>query len=313
MIPLESDLLLERQKIRRKLIFWRFVAVIVFALALIAGFAKIMVTKIGYHEAHLVKLKIEGIIGSDVSKQVKLIDTSLHDQSVKGMLLYVNSPGGAVAGGEQLHDAILRFSQKKPVVVTMGGVAASAGYMISVPAKRIFAFNSTLTGSIGVLLQSPDFSGLLRKVGVSFDQLVSGPLKGQPSMVKPLSPAGQKMLQGLISNFYDQFVGMVAEGRHMDIAKVRELGDGRPYSGQQAIQLGLIDQIGNEEDAKQWMIKTYHLPKDIKLVTLKPETKDFWFSRYTKSVLTLSLQGIMHQVLDKENANFDGVLAIWQP
>lgn len=309
----ESDLLLERQKIRRKLVFWRIFAIAVFVLSLMAGSAKLMKGKLGNHETHLVKLTIEGIIGSDVSKQVDLINDALKDQSVKGMLLCVNSPGGAVAGGEQLHDAIVRFSKKKPVVVSMGGVAASAGYMISVPAKRIFAFNSTLTGSIGVLLQSPDFSGLLKKAGISVDQLVSGPLKGQPSMIKPLSPEGQKMLQDLIGNFYNQFVTMVAEGRHMDIARVKALGDGRPYSGQQALQLGLIDQIGNESDAKDWMIKTYHFSSDIKVVTLKPDKEGSWFTRHTKSLLDLSLQGLAHQVLDKEGVGFDGVQAVWQP
>ena len=310
---MDNDLLMERQKMKRKLVLWRLFAVCLFVLSIMAGSAKLITKRLGNHDAHLVKLKIEGVIGNDVSKQVTLINTALKDKSVKGMILYVNSPGGAVTGGEQLHDALLKFSKTKPVVVSMGGVAASAGYMISVPAKRIFAFNSTLTGSIGVIMESPDFSGLLDKVGISFDQLVSGPLKGQPSMVKPLSPAGQKMLQGLIGNFYDQFTNMVAEGRHMDIARVKELGDGRPYSGQQAVRLGLVDQIGNEEDARQWMIKTYHLPTDIEVVTLKKDKSENWFGIGGKSIMNFSLKTIANQIFYKENENFGGILAIWHP
>lgn len=309
---MNSDLLLERQKMKRRLMLWRSIAVGLFVLSIIGGSAKLITKRLGNHDAHLVKLKIEGVIGNDVSKQVELIQNALNDQSVKGMILYVNSPGGAVTGGEQLHDAVLKFSKKKPVVVTMGGVAASAGYMISVPAKRIFALNSTLTGSIGVIMVSPDFSGFLDKVGVSVDQIVSGPLKGQPSMVKPLSPAGQKMLQGLIANFYDQFANMVAEGRHMDIARVKELGDGRPYSGQQAVKLGLIDQIGNEDDAKQWMIKTYHLSSNVKVVVLKAHKDGSWLERYTKSMINFSLESVVHQVFLKNSENLSGILAISQ-
>ncbi|CAI3923680.1 signal peptide peptidase SppA [Commensalibacter communis] len=312
-MQLESDLLLERQKIRRKLVLWRCIACTIFIVSIVTIIAGSSLSKMGRNTDHLVKLKIEGIIGSDVSKQVKLIDDALADKSVKGMILCVNSPGGAVTGGEQLHDAVTRFAKKKPVVVSMGGVAASAGYMISVPANRIFALNSTLTGSIGVIMQAPDISGLLGKVGINVDQLVSGPLKGQPSMIKPLSPQGREMLQGLIENFYDQFVGMVVEGRHMDAAKVRELGDGRPYSGQQAVKNGLIDQIGTEKDAKNWLIQYSKLPSDINVTELKNKKPSKWFSKFVGEMLGDSMNGFIHQIVYKDHENLDGAIAIWNP
>ncbi|OUI78417.1 peptidase [Commensalibacter intestini] len=311
-MQLESDLLLERQKIRRRLVFWRCIALVIFVISIVSVVAAFS-PKMGRDSDHLVKLKIEGVIGSDVSKKVKLIDDALTDKTVKGMILYVNSPGGAVTGGEQLHDAILNFAQKKPVVVSMGGVAASAGYMISVPANRIFALNSTLTGSIGVIMQAPDISGLLDKVGITVDQLVSGPLKGQPSMVKPLSSQGREMLQGLIENFYDQFVVMVAHGRHMDVAKVKELGDGRPYSGQQAVKNGLVDQIGTEQDAKKWLTQYLKLPSDIKVIELKDKKSSKWFSRFLGEALGDSVNGFMHKVVYKNQENLDGAIAIWKP
>ncbi|MDI2090739.1 signal peptide peptidase SppA [Commensalibacter oyaizuii] len=312
-MQLESDILLERQKMRRKLILWRCFAIVIFVLSIVPILATTMSSKMNNLSDHLVKMKIEGVISSDVSKQVQLIDKALDNKSVKGMILYVNSPGGAVTGGEQLHDAILRFAKKKPVVVSMGGVAASAGYMISVPAKRIFALNSTLTGSIGVIMQTPDISGLLDKVGVNVDQLVSGPLKGQPSMVKPLSPAGREMLQGLITDFYDQFVNMVAQGRHMDIAKVKELGDGRPYTGQQAVKLGLVDQIGTEKDAKYWLITSNHLPKNIKVIELKSDQPKKWFARFLGETLGVSVDSVIQQILYKDRLHLGGAVAIWQP
>lgn len=312
-MQIESDLLLERQKIRRKLVLWRCLALIIFIVSIVAIIVSASLSNMRSGGDHLVKLKIEGIIGSDVSKQVKLIDDALADKSIKGLILCVNSPGGAVTGGEQLHDAVMRFAKKKPVVVSMGGVAASAGYMISVPANRIFALNSTLTGSIGVIMQAPDLSGLLGKVGITIDQLVSGPLKGQPSMVKPLSPQGREMLQGLIENFYDQFVVMVAEGRHMDVAKVKELGDGRPYSGQQALNNGLIDQIGTEQDAKKWLAQYLKLPTDVKVIELKNKKSPKWFSRFIGETLGDTMSGVMQQALYNSHENLDGAIAIWKP
>ena len=120
----------------------------------------------------------------------------------------------------------------------MGGTAASAAYMISAPATRIFARSATLTGSIGVILETGEVSGLLGKLGITADALISGPLKDQPSVTHPLSPAGRAYLQGVVADLYDQFVTIVATGRHMPADRVRALADGRAYTGRQALGLG---------------------------------------------------------------------------
>ena len=121
--------------------------------------------------------------------------------------------------------------------------------MIAVPAARIFAREGTLTGSIGVLLETGEVSGLLETLGIDAEAITSGPLKDQPSFTRPLIAGGREVLQGLVMDMYDQFVGMVATGRHMDAAQVRELADGRAYTGRQALQLGLVDAIGGEHEA----------------------------------------------------------------
>ncbi|CAK7192102.1 hypothetical protein COMNV_00286 [Commensalibacter sp. Nvir] len=312
-MSLENDLLLERQRIRRKLIRWRVVAFCLFILACLSLSAKTFTSQLKGSSGYITKLKIEGTIKSDVTKQIELLDKASSNPSVKALILYVNSPGGAVTGGEELHDAVERFAQKKPVVVSMGGVAASAGYMISLPAQRIFALNSTLTGSIGVLMQSPDISKLLDKVGVNVDQLVSGPMKGQPSMVKPLSDQGRQMLQGLISNYYDQFISMVVKSRHMSIARAKQLGDGRPYTGQQALSLGLIDQIGNEQAAKNWLIKTYKFQKNMPVKELKNQKNSEWISHFIGKVFGSSVGSFMHSLVYDSQDHLDGALAIWAP
>ncbi len=185
------------------------------------------------------------------------------------VLLSVDSPGGSVAGGESLHDALARVAAAKPLVAVMGGTAASAAYMISLPAQRIFASNATLTGSIGVILETGNLGGLLDRLGIGADAIVSGPLKDQPSYTHGLSPAGRTYLQGLVEDLFGQFVTMVATARHMDEAKVRQLADGRAYTGQQAIGLGLVDEIGGETEARAWLAREKQVPATVPVVDLK--------------------------------------------
>lgn len=323
-MTLEADLVVDRLRLKRRLTIWRALAVVGFVLALLA-------TSLGRHQGHLLgtgphlaRLRIDGLI-TENRDRLDLIDAAAKDAGVKGLILAIDSPGGSVSGGESLHDAIARFAEKKPVVVTMGGVAASAGYMIAVPATRIFASNATLTGSIGVILQSPDVSGLLGKLGIGVDELVSGPLKGQPSIVKPLSPEGRVMLQGVVMDLYEQFVGMVATGRHMDPAKVRSLADGRPYTGHQALGLGLIDQIGDERDARQWLASNRHLSLDLPVQPLDMKAKQGWFRTRISGVLNGIAVAMTHdavvallndpvsKTLVPQGFALDGAISVWQP
>src|SRR5271165_3569486 len=268
-MALEADLILDRRRLVRRIAIWRTIAVLaVVACVLVALRSSVLhghllggaASAVG--GAHVARLPINGIITGDQ----KLID-ALHDvatdASAAGLIVAIDSPGGSVAGGEALHDAIQAVATVKPVVAVMGGTAASAGYMVAVPAARIFARQSTITGSIGVFLQTGDVSGLLKMLGITADPIVSGPLKDQPSYVKPLSPEGREVLQALVMDMYDQFVTMVAAGRHMDPDRVRQLADGRAYTGRQALALGLIDSIGGEPEARAWMASAKGVSADL--------------------------------------------------
>ncbi len=320
-MSLESDLMMDRLRLKRRLVLWRVLAVLAFVAALLlAGGARLH----GGAGPHLARVKVDGIITDDPAR-VQMIDAARKDPRVAAMILSIDSPGGSVAGGEALHDAIARFAARKPVVAVMGGVAASAGYMIAVPAARIFASNATLTGSIGVILESPDVSGLLGKVGVNVDELVSGPLKGQPSVVKPLSPVGRAMLQGVVMDLYGQFVAMVADGRHMDRARVLSLADGRPYTGHQAIGLGLIDQIGSENDARDWLTRTRHIAAGLPLRDLRPAPSGPWWRGSVSGMLRGVLVDAALAAFDRtvsapyaktlipQGLVLDQPMAIWQP
>ncbi len=257
--------------------------------------------------AHIERVTVDGFI-SDDRKMAHAVDALADDEHVKAVILSINSPGGSFAGGESLHDTIARVASKKPVVVTMGGLAASVGYMIAVPASRIFARDATLTGSIGVLLETGEVSGLLGKLGISAEVVRSGPLKDEPSLVRPLSPAGRDVLQGIVNDLYDQFVGMVAEGRHMDMAKVRSLADGRAYTGRQALGLGLVDAIGGEREARQWLVAEKGVPAGLPVQDLF----DGGFASLTLSGQLGPMLQSFWKTLISQSLSLDGALAVWQ-
>ena len=303
-MSLETDLLLDRRRLKRRLVFWRVFAVLILVVAALAGLRGAGLTPGG---AHIARVTVKGTITED-RKLTEAIDALADEDRVKAVILSIDSPGGSVAGGETLHRAITRVAAKKPVVVTMGGLAASAGYMIALPASRIFAREATLTGSIGVLLETGELSGLLSKIGVSATVVRSGPLKDEPSLVRPLSPAGREVLQSLVDDMYDQFVAMVAEGRHMDPAKVRQLADGRAYTGRQALGLGLVDAIGGEREAKDWLVSAKAVPANLPVEDL-PHAGIA--SRALSSTLGSLLEGVW-KTLISQSVSLDGAQAVWQ-
>ena len=258
--------------------------------------------------SHVARLSVSGII-TENRKLEQAVAALATDSSVAALIVYIDSPGGSVAGGESLHGAIAKVAAVKPVVAVMGGTAASAGYMISVPAARIFAREATLTGSIGVLLETGDLSGLLTRLGVSADAIVSGPLKNQPSFTKPLSGPGREVLQGLVMDMYDQFVAMVAAGRHMDAARVRELADGRAYTGRQALKLGLVDAIGGEPEARDWLAAEKQVGAALPVVEVSTGSlASRTFGESLGGVASDALKSLFSQGL-----KLDGAWAIWQP
>lgn len=167
------------------------------------------------------------------------------DDSIKAVVLRINSPGGSAAASQELYEEVKRLSDVKPVVVSMADVAASGGYYIAAPADRIVANGSTVTGSIGVRMEYLFFYELMEKYGVGAGNLTTGPYKDTGSPFRPMREDERQLLQKMLDDMYEQFVTAVAEGRDMDPAEVRKLADGRVYTGEQALKAGLIDEIGN--------------------------------------------------------------------
>ena len=180
---------------------------------------------------------------------MKMIRDAARDNSVRAVVVRIDSPGGGAAASQEIYGEVLKLRDEKPVVISMGEVAASGGYYISSAGDKIYANPATLTGSIGVIMQTLQYQDMLDKIGVEMGALTTGPYKDTGSPVRPMRDDERKMLKGMLDNICDQFVRDVAAGREMEEAKVRKIADGRILTGEQALELGLVDELGNYHDA----------------------------------------------------------------
>ncbi|MEW6001369.1 MAG: signal peptide peptidase SppA [Nitrospirota bacterium] len=199
-------------------------------------------------------IRIEGPI-IDSKETIDEIRDYVKDSSVKAIVLRIDSPGGAVAPAQEIYEEVRKAVAKKKVVVSMGTVAASGGYYIASPATKIIASPGTLTGSIGVIMEVPNLQGLMNKLGIKTEVVKSGRHKDIASIFRGIGKEEREILQGILDNVHEQFIKAVAEGRKMVLADVKKLADGRVFTGEQALQAGLIDQLGNLEDAVQTAAK----------------------------------------------------------
>jgi len=193
-------------------------------------------------------VKIEGPI-IDSEEAIEEIKEYADNSSIKALVIRVNSPGGAVAPSQEIHDEVKKAAEKKPVVVSMGAVAASGGYYISAPATKIISNPGTITGSIGVIMEVPNISGLMEKVGIKSEVIKSGKHKDLASVFRGIGREEREIIQNVLDDVHEQFIEAVASARNMDINEVRKIADGRIFSGRQALEVGLVDEIGNIEDA----------------------------------------------------------------
>jgi protease-4 len=193
-------------------------------------------------------VEIQGII-TQSSGIIEQIHEHLEDDDVKAIILRIDSPGGGVGPSQEIHREILKVKEKKKIVTSMGSVAASGGYYIACASDLIVANPGTITGSIGVIMEFTNIEELFKKIGIKGVVVKSGELKDIGSPFREMTPEEKRILQEVIDNVHQQFIGAVAEGRKLDRSKVTQIADGRIMTGEQAKQLGLVDQIGNLDDA----------------------------------------------------------------
>jgi protease-4 len=223
--------------------------------------------------AKVAVVEVEGVIGvgvdrgSDTESIVRTLAEYRDDPAVRAVVLRIDSPGGVVAPTQEIFTAVRRLREtKKPVVASLGSVAASGGYYVAVSADRIFASPGTLTGSIGVVMQLANVEGLLKKVGVEYVVVKAGVYKDVGNFARAMTPEERRVLQALLDDVYDQFISAVAEGRGLEPQAVRAFAEGRIYSGRQAHGLKMVDDLGGLEDAIEAAAKMAGLPPKPKVI-----------------------------------------------
>jgi protease IV len=318
-MSLDSDVIVDRRRIRRKLTFWRVVAVIV-AIAAVATVG-VIATPGGRGalttSGSIARVNIDGVIRSD-QERVEALER-LEKSKAEAVILHINSPGGTTAGSEQLYDALVRLKAKKPLVVVVEGLAASGGYITAIAADHIIAKQTSLVGSIGVLFQIPNFAELMKTVGVKMEEVKSSPLKAAPNGFEPTSPEARAALDALVKDSYAWFRGLVKERRGMDDALLEKVADGRVFTGRQAVELKLIDQLGDEKTAVAWLVSEKKIKSGLPVRDFKltPRFSDLTFLRTAASIAfdALGLGGIARQIEQAgvDQFGLDGMLALWRP
>lgn len=252
-MPLNSHEIAQQRHLKRHLTFWRFMAIAVVIIGLIAVSAvSVNNSSFSFANRHIATIKIEGVIYRDELLLAQLKEIKESD-NVTGLIVIIDSPGGTVTGSEDIYLALRKVAAKKPVTALMRGVAASGGYISAIAADQIFASGNTITGSIGVIYQWPEYVEFLNKVGVKMQTVKSSPLKAVPDPATPLTDEVRKEVEASVKDSYDWFVGLVEERRNLSSADALRLADGRVYSGRQALAENLIDAIGDIEDAQKWV------------------------------------------------------------
>lgn len=314
-----ADDLIDRRRLRRKLTFWRIAALVIAALAIVAASAWLYGDEFGGTAIdHIAKIEIEGTITED-QDLLELLDDVRKSSTVKGVILTIDSPGGTTAGGEAIFDAVRLLAAEKPVVAQVGTLAASAGYMIASASDHIVARQSSIVGSIGVLVQFPDLTGLMDKVGIGLEEIKSTPLKAEPSPFNPTTEEERAMLRAMILDSYDWFVGLVDDRRPLSRAEVLALADGSVFTGRQALERKLVDSLGGEREAANWLA-TKGVSPDLRVIEWEPEEEGsvlFLGSSLAEMAgRALGLPGYGGEFIREIGADrlfLDGLVSVWHP
>lgn len=322
-MSLDADTIVDRRRMRRKLTFWRVVAALVVLVAVIG--AAVLATQTGRDAigsgGSIARVKINGLIRTDADRVAAL--ERLAKSSARAVIVQINSPGGTTSGAEQLYDSITRLKAQKPVVVVVEGLAASGGYIAALAGDHIIAQQSSLVGSIGVLFQYPNFSDLMKTIGVKVEEVKSSPLKAAPNGFEPTSPEARAALESIVRDSYAWFRNLVQTRRSMDGATLERVADGRVFTGRQALELKLIDQIGDEKTALAWLEKEKNIKADTPVRDFRLDNRigNMSFLRVA-TVVVLDTVGLsataerLHEtglVQSVDRMSMDGLLALWQP
>jgi len=317
--PLFADYLAERRVLLRKLSYWRIAAFSVLILGVAAAGLRFLgpESSLGF-TPHIARLAIEGVITGD-RETLKLIQRIEDSKGAEAVLITIDSPGGTTSGAERLYDALRHLSAKKPTVAVVGSMAASGGYIAALGTDRIVVLGNALVGSIGVLVQYPNFAKLLDTVGVKVEDVKSSPLKASPNGFEPTSPEARAALAALVGDSFTWFKSLVKERRGMTDEQLEIVADGRVFTGRQGLDLHLVDNLGGEREAIAWLQQEKNIHKDLPVRDWKQERtleRLGILSFSARAAEVLGLSGLSLTLDRAANAAqgrmLDGLLSIWQ-
>lgn len=320
-MPLDTDAVLDRRLLRRKLTFWRVLAVFVAVIGLGAvGFLGARRVGLLPGLQHVARIEVKGVIAQNADV-IRMIEGIGRNANVRGLVVAIDSPGGTVAGSEALFTAIRRVAATKPTVAVVEGTAASGGYIAAIAADHIVSRETSITGSIGVIAQFPNVARLLETWGVRIEAVRSAPLKATPSGIEPTSPEAIAAVREIVVDSYEWFQRIVKERRGMSDDQLRTVVDGRVFTGRRAQGLKLVDTIGGEAEARAWLAGK-GVPANLAIRAYRP-TRQGNLSLINTMTASLVEAAGLSEWAEKlrgssiatqiERSALDGLLAVWQP
>ena len=320
-MSLDADAIVDRRRMRRKLTFWR-VSALVIALLAVIGTAFVFVpgSRLMPQGAYIARIQVQGLIRGNQGRVEAL--ARLGKSRARAVIVHIDSPGGTTAGSEQLYGALRELQSKKPMVVVVDGLAASGAYIAALSAEHILAQETSLVGSIGVLFQYPNFTDILKTIGIKVEEVKSSPLKAAPNGFEPTSPEARAAIEAVVLDSYAWFKGLVKDRRKMDDPLLAQVSDGRVFTGRQAVGLKLVDGLGNEKAALDWLEKEKKVPAStpVRDYSLQPRFSELSFLHVAAWTFeAVGLNVIAHRIEEwgavqaVERLNLDGLLALWHP
>lgn len=298
-MAMDADALVDRRRLKRRLAIWRVLAVGALVAVVAVAFGRFGSFESG---PHVGVLWVEGLILSDPYRD-DAIAAVIDDPDIEALIVRIDSPGGGTFASETLYRGLKEVAAEKPVVAVMEGVAASGGYMAAIAADHIVARETTVTGSIGVIMTGFNLVELLDMIGIEDESIRSGPFKARPDPSERMSPEVRELTQKLIGDVHDMFVGMVADSRDLDIATVETLADGRIYTGRMAVDNRLIDGLGGMAEARAWLEATHDIDPELPEYDIDIPYPDAYLSDWARALFGKSYLA--------ERLTLDGLVSVW--
>jgi protease-4 len=320
-MSLDADAIVDRRRMRRKLTFWRVSAALVALVALVGvGFALLPGNRLSAPGAYIARVKIQGLIRNNEDRVEAL--SRLSRSQARAVIVHIDSPGGTTAGSQQLYDSLRELQERKPTVIVVDGLAASGAYIAALSCDHIIAEDTSLVGSIGVLFQFPNFTDVLKTVGIKVEEIKSSPLKAAPNGFEPTSPEARAAIEAIVLDSYAWFKDLVKDRRKLSDEQLARVSDGRVFTGRQGVPLKLVDEIGNERTARDWLAKEKNVPisTPVRDYSLQPRFSELSFLHVAAwGFDAVGLSAVSRGITEwggaeaVERLNLDGLLALWHP